>query len=151
MSKLLGSIAEDIAVIALIAPVDGATGATETAVWGPVRDFAQVGVIAIVGVISGTVAVKLQQATASDGTGATDIAGATATTLTATDDGKAVVIGVDVAKNLDIDNGFNHVGCIMTITGGAASFITCAVVGSGNRYGEVSGIDSALVFDTTSI
>jgi len=150
MTKLLGSIAEDVAVLSLIAPVDGATGAT-TGGWGNVANFSQVGCVAIVGVISGTVAVKLQQATDSSGTSNKDITGATNTTLTATDDGKAVVIGCDVAKNMDIDNGFTHVAAVMTITGGAASFISAVILGAGNRYGEVSGTDSSLVFDTTSI
>lgn len=150
MSKLIGSIAEDIAVLGVIAPVDGTTGAT-TSSWANAENFSQVGCIATVGVISGTVAVKLQQATDSSGTGNVDIAGATNTLLAATDDGKTVIIGCDVAKNMDIDNGFTHVAAVMTVTGGAASFICCQVVGAGNRYGPVDSTDATTVFDTTSI
>jgi len=150
MSKLIGSIAEDIAVLGVIAPVDGATGAT-TSSWGNAANFSQVGCIATAGVISGTVAVKLQQATSAAGAGAKDITGATNTTLTATDDGKTVVIGCDVAKNMDIDNAFTHVAAVMTVTGGVASFIAAHVVGAGNRFGPVDSTDASTVFDTTSI
>ena len=148
---LQGMIGEDVALLATIDPLDGATGAS-TSDWASVAKFAKLSGLISVGVISGTVDAKLQQATDASGTAAKDITGAAITQLSATDDAKQAWINMEVdANNLDVAGGFTFVAIVVTITGGIASFITAHLLGANARYAPVAGHDLASVAEIVNV
>ena len=116
---------------------------TVTSDWVDLGKYDQAVAIALVGIMAtgATVDVEIQQATASDGTGAKAITGKAATTLTAagSDDDKQVIINVR-AEELDTANDFRFVAVKMTPGDTANSPDTAAIdsgaviFGVGARY-----------------
>lgn len=105
-------------------PADSETSAP-TIQWDSIANFIEISVWVSVGDIatSGTFDAKLRQATDASGTGAKDITGASITQLTqaGSDSNKVVVLSV-LAENLDVDNGFTHVGLVATPATAATEF-----------------------------
>ena len=110
-----------------IAPVDGATGATNGAEIDMLH-WAECAFILNVGVISGTVDMKIQ-GTNTSGSGHTDITGWAITQLAATADGSVVGLRVRASAT-----SYRYLRAVVTITGGAASFISVTNV----PYGAVN-------------
>lgn len=94
---------------------------------------------------SATIDAKLEQATASDGTGAKDVTGKAITQLTkaGTDDNKQALINLK-QEDLDFANGFKFFRLKIT-PATAASLISGVVMGFDPRYGAASDNDAATV------
>ena len=86
-----------------------------------------------VGATDITVDAKVQQATASDGTGAKDVTGAHITQLAATDDNKSVSIELEPAR-LDLKGGFVYARLLVTVGNGSTGANVTAVVFHRTRH-----------------
>lgn len=144
---------EKIAVVDTIDPDAYATGAQNGA-WVDASKFHEFMAIALLGDIGAgnTLDFKLQQATASAGTGAKDITGAAITqvsqaTSPETKD-KQYVINLRT-EDLDRDNGFDYVRMVLTPTSTTSplTLTDCAAVllGCNPRHGPASDNDDSSV------
>lgn len=86
-----------------------------------------------VGATDITVDAKIQQATASDGTGAKDLTGSAITQLSATDDNKHVSIEVEPAR-MDLKNGFVYARMLATVGDGTLGANLAMVVMKRTRH-----------------
>lgn len=92
----------------------------------------------IVGATDTTVDAKVQQATASDGTGAKDVTGADITQLSAAaGDDKRVSVEVEPAR-LDIKNGFVYARLLITVGNGTLGANVAAVCMKRSRHNPPS-------------
>lgn len=100
-------ITEKLAVLSTIDPDNQAAAATVTGDWVKATGFDQFLAVFSAGVMatSATCIFSVQQATASDGTGAKAVKTATTLTQAGTDADKQVLIGIDVSE-LDLAGGF---------------------------------------------
>lgn len=136
---------EQVALLDSIAPASLATGAATTG-WISVASFQKLLVLIQTGVLgaSATIDAKLQQATASAGTGAKDITGTAITQVVkASGDGKQVAINFDTSQ-LDVEGGFDYVQLSVTV-GTAASLASAVVLGFSPRFGPASASNNATV------
>lgn len=130
---------EKIAILDTIDPASRGAG-TVTTGWIAASDFAQFLVELWVGAMTatGTLDMKLEQATSSGGAGAKDITGKAITQLTAagTDSNKQVLVNLQ-RHELDINNNFTHFRASVTVAT-AASIYGVGVKGLEPRYGNAS-------------
>ncbi|MFZ5719208.1 MAG: hypothetical protein ACOY5Y_07040 [Pseudomonadota bacterium] len=133
------------AVVGVVNPQSATT--VQTSGWIDASTFHKFMAIISVGAIaaSGTVDAKLEQATASDGTGAKDVTGKAITQLTdaGTDDNKQVIINLK-QTDLDFANDFQFFRLSIT-PATAAALISGVVLGMDPRYGAASDNDAATV------
>jgi hypothetical protein len=136
-----GQVGEEIGVLGTIDPIDLATGASSTD-WVAFDKFDKLGFYLMLGVISGTVDMKLQHATDGSGTGAADISGKAITQIADTGDAGQAVISID--RN-EMAATFTHVKAIVTVTGGAVSLGAVLILGAIARYKPIEDHDLASV------
>lgn len=134
--------------VALVGAIDPqSANAVKTSGWIDATKFFNYLAIVSVGALgaSATVDAKLEQATASDGTGAKDVTGRAITQLTkaGTDDSKQAEINLK-QEDLDFANGFKFFRLSIT-PATAASLISGTVLGLDPRYGVASDSDAATV------
>ena len=113
---------------AVPALVDAATLVTA---WFPVTNVIRIWAIILMGVTDITVDAAIQQASASDGTGAKALSrAASITQLTALEDGSWATIDVEVtAAHFDLANSFNHAALKITVgDGSAGAYVAGAVI-----------------------
>jgi hypothetical protein len=134
--------------VALVGAIDPqSANAVKTSGWIDATKFFNYLAIVSVGALgaSATVDAKLEQATASDGTGAKDVTGRAITQLTkaGTDDSKQAEINLK-QEDLDFANGFKFFRLSIT-PATAASLISGTVLGLDPRYGVASDSDATTV------
>jgi hypothetical protein len=130
---------EEHAIAATIDP-QAVDNASQTSDWVDMSKYNRVAFIVCVGATDTTVDIKLQSATADDGTGAADISGKAATQLTATDDNKQVVIEI-TAEEMPANTGY--CAAVVTAGDGTSGALVCAVgLGTVARYAPVSHLAS---------
>lgn len=145
---MLNSLAsERIALLAVLNPVSQAAG-TVTTGWVPVASFDSIIALLQSGALgtNATLDAKIQQAKDASGTGAKDVTGKAITQwlqATADKSNKQAFVNVRVA-DLDVANSFTHVRLSVTVAV-AASLISGALLGIGNRRGKASASNSASV------
>lgn len=134
MNNLTGS--EQIALLGVMPPASLAAQANASA-WFPVKNFESILVIVQTGLLgaASTVDIKLRQATDAAGNGpAKDIAGKASTQIVkASGDNKQVMLNVR-QEQLDVNNGYDHVGVTVTV-GVDAALASVVILGIGGRYG----------------
>lgn len=137
---------ERVAVGGVIDPDANAAGAL-TSDYISMGEFQSAMAICLAGTLgsSGTLDMKLVQATDSSGTGVKDISGKAITQLTqaGTDADKQAIINVR-AEELDVANGFDHVAIVLT-TATATSDSAAILLGCDPRNGPASDNDLASV------
>lgn len=138
---MAGQIGETIAILGTIDPVDAATSA-KSSDWVAFAKFDKLAAYLSVGNVTGTIDMKLQEATDSSGTSAQDISGKSITQLAATDDNKQAIISIDRSE---LSSGFTHVKAVVTPTGGTANLVSVLILGAIGRYNPVSSQDLATV------
>lgn len=134
--------------VALVGAIDPqSANAVKTSAWIDATKFFNYLAIVSVGALgaSATVDAKLEQATASDGTGAKDVPAHAITQLTkaGNKDSKQVEINLK-QEDLDFDRGFKFFRLSVT-PAVAASLISGTVLGLDPRYGVASDSDAASV------
>uniref|UniRef100_A0A6M3KDS5 Uncharacterized protein n=1 Tax=viral metagenome TaxID=1070528 RepID=A0A6M3KDS5_9ZZZZ len=135
---------EIVGILATIDP-DNYAAAAYTSDWVPLQDLRRAMFIVMVGDMgtNGTVDFKLQEATDSSGTGATDITGKSITQLTqaGTDDNKQAIIEIDASELTD---GYPYVAAVMTV-GTAASDAAAICLAGDARFKPASDFDLSSV------
>lgn len=138
-------MSEKLALLDTLDPASHSAG-TVTTGWISALDFHQFLALLSVGAMTatGTLDMKIEQATSSGGAGAKDVTGKLITQLTAasTDSNKQVMINLR-PQELDINNNFNYFRVSVTVAT-AASIYGLSVLGGAPRYGN-----AALKNDTT--
>jgi len=140
-------LSDNLAVVAVVDPLlrDNAAGTSD---WAGMAKHSKIMFVIAVGATDTTVDAKLQEATDSSGTGATDLSGKAITQLGATDDNKQVIIEVDASE---LSSGFDFVACVVTSGDGTAGADTCVIALAGDaRYNPASGYDLASVAEIVS-
>ncbi|HVL73325.1 MAG TPA: hypothetical protein VM434_15770 [Beijerinckiaceae bacterium] len=134
-----------VAILAAINPDEAAAGAYSTG-WVDVVKFHNFLAVAQVGNIPAatTVDAKVQQASAADGTGTKDVAGAAIAQLGATDDNKQVEINVR-QDALDMNGGFRFLRLTVTVGGTGPADISGLVLGFDGREQPASDHDATSV------
>ena len=107
--------------------LDPAAYAAEAAVgnWIGMTGFRRCMFAINLGATTGAVAVKVQEATDDQGTGAQDITGLSGS-LAATDDGKLAIIEV---RDVDVSEGFTHVALVVTPAAASTYLAATALLG----------------------
>lgn len=125
---LRGTFDDEVAVLSVNAfntgLVDGKFPASGSFI--DVKDYQKFVFLIVAGTLDSALTVKVQQATAANGT-PKDITGAT-TTIAATDDNKWHSIEVDVAA-LDINNGYRYVTLDVAGAAGGNDYIAAVFLG----------------------
>ncbi len=133
------------AIVGVVNPQSASS--VQTSGWIDATKFHKFMALILAGALgaSATVDAKLEQATASDGTGAKDVTGKSITQLTkaGTDDNKQVVINLK-QEDLDFANGFKFFRLSIT-PATAACLISGVVLGLDPRYGAASDSDATTV------
>lgn len=133
------------AIVGVVNPQSASS--VQTSGWIDATKFHKFMAIILAGALgsSATVDAKLEQATASDGTGAKDVTSKSITQLTkaGTDDNKQVVVNLK-QEDLDFANGFKFFRLSIT-PATAACLISGVVLGLDPRYGMASDSDATTV------
>lgn len=132
MSNL--KMAQEMPLIAALAPVSQAAGARSTA-WLPAKDYFNFMAAISVGVLGAgaTVDVKVEQATSDAGVGAKDVAGKALVQVNAS----AKTAQINFTHN-DFDMGNSYAWYRLTITVGTAASLTSLMVFGGDARYEKS-------------
>lgn len=135
------------AVLGVIDPDATAAGAVSTG-WIDLSKWGSIMAITLAGALgtNATFDAKLEQATASDGTGVKDVTGKAITQLTqaGTDESDKQAIINCFPDDLDINNGFRYVRLTITVAT-ATSDAGGLVLGLDPRYGPANEHDAASV------
>lgn len=144
MSNLLPS--QRAAILGVVDPDLNTAGAVATA-YVDLGEVDSAMAVIMAGTLggSGTLDAKLEQATDSSGTGKKDITGKAITQLTqaGTDSDKQAIINVRAAE-LDVEGGFTHVRCEMTVAV-ASCDSAVLLLGFDERHGPADVNDLASV------
>lgn len=134
-------VTESVQLLSTIDP-DNQSAGTVTGDWVKANDFLQYLGVFLIGVMTsnGTCIFSIQQATASDGTGAKAVKTATTLTEAGTDSDKQVMIGCTV-DDLDLAGGFLWIAP-RVVTATAASYVSAALLGVNPVYGKNSDLAS---------
>lgn len=122
------ALAERVSFTPILFPQD-AGGAAKTSVTVPMAGYTGVCFLVEVGDIDDTIDAKVQECTAADGTGATDITGAAITQIGATSDNRLVIVDV---KPGTWRVGYPHLRVVVTPGGGSAQLVSVVAA----RYGK---------------
>lgn len=139
-------ISENLAILGVIHPQDGATTAVNSG-YILVAGYDRVLFIVDAGAITGTIDAKVQQASASGGTGVKDVTGKAITQIAATGDNRIALIELR-CDQLDVEGGFEYVRLLVTPTGGTTNLVSALVLGSVARYAPAA--HAAVVAETIS-
>lgn len=138
-------LSERIGVAAVLAPISG-NNTTKSTTYADITKWRKVAFIATVGVTDCLVDVKLQAATDSSGSGVVDITGAVATQLSATDDGKTVIIEIsDDHLQVLLGSTFVWVKALLTISNATAALVACVGLGGDLRFASAADSDVTTV------
>jgi len=152
MADFPGAIGESVAILGALDPAAIAATTSVTS-WGSAAKFKKVGAILLLGATNGTIEMELRQATDSSGTGAKDFSPAVAFTAAifgAATDNTQGMLSCDVARCMDVDNGFTHFAASV-VSGGTTNVFGVILLGAGNRFGDVSSSDDAAVREIVSV
>ena len=106
---------------ASVAPQSMAAAATAQGGWVAVAQNKWAKVIASLGAGTGTLAVKLEQATDSSGTGVKDLATAASLSASALANTTETALDIDLPDTIDLVNSFAFIRLNVTMTGGSGT------------------------------
>lgn len=138
-------LTERFGVGAILAPISGNNNALSTG-YVDMSKRNKVAFILTVGVSDCTVDFKLQAATSSGGAGVTDVVGLAATQLSATDDGKTVILELS-ADHLQVLLGptFTFVKAVVTSSNATGALVSVVAITGDERYASAADYDLTTV------
>jgi hypothetical protein len=113
-------------LVGFVVPASVAAAATVTSGWVSCADVTWAKINAIVGAGGGTVALKLEQAQDSSGTGVKDLLTAAQLSVTTLAAGMVQADG-NVPNHIDIQNGFGFMRLNIVVTGGSGTVVAATL------------------------
>lgn len=128
---------ERVAVVGTIDPQNG-NNSTQNTDYVDMSKFAEALFVFQLGAVDNTVDCLVRESTTTSDGGGQTLSGKAATQLTATDDGKQVVINV---KAEELSVGYRYLRGRMTVGNGTTNLISCVALGLMPRHGPASDDD----------
>ena len=110
-----------------VAPQSFAAAANVTGGWTKVTNNKWAKILSAIGAGTGTLALKVEQATDGSGTGVKDLMTAAALGITAQATGTIVQVDFSIPDNIDLVNGFGYIRLNATMTGGSGTLVAASL------------------------
>lgn len=131
---MMSQPSERIALVGTIDPVNG-NNSTLNSDYVDMSKFAEALFIFQLGSVDSTVACLVRESLNTSDAGGQTLSGKSATTLTATDDNKIVLINV---KSEELTTGYRYLRGRMTVGAGTTNLVSCVALGIKPRFGPAS-------------